>query len=385
MTGTTSSAVRTGRLVGVDVARGLALVGMMAIHVIPAENKDGTISWSELVFGGRSAALFATLAGVSLGLAYARSGRLTGPRLRQATAALWVRALLIGLMGLVLGYFDSGVAVILAYYSVLFVLAAPLLGVGNRALTAVAAVCATVMPVLVWLAVALLPGRDPANPTLAWLQRPLKLGGELLLTGYYPALVFMAYLAAGLLVARVGLRGARAAVRLVAAGAVLWLGGAALSRVLLAAGGADAIRASDPRFAGIDLADLIRRGGYGHVPNDTAWWLVSDGPHTSTPFDVAVTLGSSLVVLGLMLLLAPRAGRLLAPVAGAGSMTLTLYSLHVALLGTTWTDGLDPRVSWLLQVAAVLLIGWVWRARIGRGPLEGIVHGASAGAARAVS
>lgn len=45
MTGTTSTAVRTGPLVGVDVARGQALVGRMAVHVIPAENPDGTSPW----------------------------------------------------------------------------------------------------------------------------------------------------------------------------------------------------------------------------------------------------------------------------------------------------------------------------------------------------
>ena len=69
------------RLTGIDAARGLALIGLTAIHFLPAENEqthEATLSWT--LFSGDSAALFALLAGV--GLAFATGGR--GP------SAVWI-------------------------------------------------------------------------------------------------------------------------------------------------------------------------------------------------------------------------------------------------------------------------------------------------------
>ena len=66
------------RLVGIDAARGLALAGMMATHLLPAWNEttgDATLNW--ILFPGNAAALFALLAGV--GLALSTGGR-TDPR-----------------------------------------------------------------------------------------------------------------------------------------------------------------------------------------------------------------------------------------------------------------------------------------------------------------
>jgi hypothetical protein len=51
------------RLIGIDAARGLALIGLMAIHLFPSakENGEPTLAWN--LFSGDSAALFALLAG----------------------------------------------------------------------------------------------------------------------------------------------------------------------------------------------------------------------------------------------------------------------------------------------------------------------------------
>lgn len=53
----------SGRLVGVDAARGLALVGLMSVHVLPSSGDETTEpTWSHILFSGDSAALFALLA-----------------------------------------------------------------------------------------------------------------------------------------------------------------------------------------------------------------------------------------------------------------------------------------------------------------------------------
>ena len=60
------TATRQGRLVGLDVARCLALLGMVATHVLDARTPDGELATAQWLAGGRASALFAVLAGVSL-------------------------------------------------------------------------------------------------------------------------------------------------------------------------------------------------------------------------------------------------------------------------------------------------------------------------------
>ena len=66
------------RLLGVDVARALALIGMMSVHIFPAVGRDGSLHPAYLVAAGRSAALFATLAGVGLALTTGGTQRYAG-------------------------------------------------------------------------------------------------------------------------------------------------------------------------------------------------------------------------------------------------------------------------------------------------------------------
>ena len=63
MTGTSR-----GRLIGLDVARCLALLGMVATHVLDERTPGGDLTTAQWLAGGRASALFAVLAGVSLAL-----------------------------------------------------------------------------------------------------------------------------------------------------------------------------------------------------------------------------------------------------------------------------------------------------------------------------
>ncbi|MFD8816420.1 hypothetical protein ACFV23_34305, partial [Streptomyces sp. NPDC059627] len=69
----------TGRLVGIDLARGLAVFGMYAAHVGPDVTVGGPVGFLLETARGRSSALFALLAGFSLiiitGRAQPRYGR----------------------------------------------------------------------------------------------------------------------------------------------------------------------------------------------------------------------------------------------------------------------------------------------------------------------
>jgi hypothetical protein len=77
-----------------------------------------------------------------------------------------------------------------------------------------------------------------------------------------------------------------------------------------------------------------------------------------------------------MLLLARRYGSVLAPIAAAGSMTLTLYTAHVLFLNSPW-DVFEPTAGYVLQVLAVLGFAVAWRGAVGRGPLEAVAADAA--------
>ncbi len=61
-----------------------------------------------------------------------------------------------------------------------------------------------------------------------------------------------------------------------------------------------------------------------------------------------------------------------APLAAAGSMTLTFYTAHLLFINSDY-DIFSATTGYLVQVVAVLLIGLAWRATVGRGPLEMLV------------
>jgi uncharacterized membrane protein len=65
--------VPVARVGGVDVARGLALLGMFAVHVLPTFTGDGGPTTATVIAGGRSAATFVLVAGI--GLAFVSGGR----------------------------------------------------------------------------------------------------------------------------------------------------------------------------------------------------------------------------------------------------------------------------------------------------------------------
>lgn len=378
---------KAGRLIGVDATRGLALLGMMAVHALWAHDESGEVTWSYAVSAGRSAATFALLAGVGIAFVTRRRRVERGDR-RAAAASLAARAGVIGAVGLLLGGTDAGLAtVILAYYAVLFVLAIPAVFLSTRALIAVGATIAVVVPVLSHLVRPSLPDPADGNVSLAQLfQDPLGLLAQLTLTGLYPALPWMAYVCIGIAIGRMQLSSREVAVRLLAAGSALAVGAWVISSVLLGPLGGRAelyAAATGNGLTQTAVDDILVWGGDGSTPTDSWWWLATAAPHTTTPLDLAHTIGVATALLGGMLLLARRYGNVLTPIAAAGSMTLTLYTAHVLFLNSPF-DVFEATPSYLLQVIAALGFAVAWRAAVGSGPLEALAADAARSARRAV-
>jgi uncharacterized membrane protein len=375
----------TARLVGVDTARGIALIGMIAVHSLYESDTAGKATWSFAIFGGRAAATFAVLSGV--GIAFTTGRRRVGLTTARGTIlAMITRALVIGAVGLALGYGDAAKgAVILPYYAVLFLLAIPLVFLPSWAVAAIGVLVASGAPMLTHVLLPHLPAPTLDNPTVGYLvHHPLGLLSELLITGEYPALPWTAYLCAGLVIGRLTLSTLRAAIGLLGTGLVLAFGAAIASATLLNRyGGLAHIWAAQEgsRLTIPETTEMLTLGGDGTTPTSTWWWLAVNAPHTSTPFDLMGTTGAATALLGAMLLLghvtAPPVLRRvitigMAPLAVAGSMTLTLYTAHIAFIHSDY-DTYSPTNGYLLQVATALLMGLAWRATAGRGPLETLV------------
>lgn len=359
---------RSRRLVGVDAARGLALLGMMAAHLLERYDFDGNPTVYYPLVDGRPSALFAVLAGVGLALV---DGGSDGPHIpyRRMVGRTAVRALVILVIGLLLASLQAlPVAVILQYYALAFLLLAPLLRLPVPVLAAGGLLWLTVVPFVSHVV------RDSAELMGPGIQigmgqlvtTPLASLQDLFLTGYYPVLSWFGYLLVGAAVGRLTLRAARTAVGLCVAGVVLAVGAWLVSRVLLGTAGAQAALAEPDALTG--------RGPegpwFGTTPTSSFWWLAVDTPHTGTPPDLLGTTGSALLVLGLCLLLARTvAGWALLPLAAAGSMTLTLYTAHV-LTVTYYYPSLDPVVVWAAHAVVALVFATVWVFLFRRGPLE---------------
>ncbi len=369
------------------MARCLALLGMVATHVLADRDAQGGLTLGHAVAGGRASALFAVLAGVSLALMTGGREPVTGAARRAVSGGLAVRALLIALIGLLLGGLGSGLAVILTNYGLLFLLALAFVGLRPRTLFTLAGVWVVALPVLSQLLRPLLPERDFASPAFAHLADPGRLLSELLFTGYYPVLPWLAYLLVGLGLGRLDLRSRRTQGVVVATGALVAAVSLVGSRVLTGRQEVlEALLSDAPETTGPALLDQISGGMFGNTPTGGAWqWLLVVAPHSTTPFDLAHTIGAALLVIGVVLLvvgLLPEPGRVFAAVLfGAGTMTLTLYSLHVFTRSSpVWPA--NPTDSYLVQALMLLAIGSAHVAGGARGPLERLVGAASSRASQ---
>lgn len=361
---------RGARLLGIDLARAVALLGMMATHTMYLMDAAGNPLPVSLI-AGKAAALFAVLAGFSVELSTRRH-----ERWRDAAVSLAVRGALIALIGLLLSWLSASIAVVLVHYGVLFLLAPLFLRLPARWLGLLTALWLAVSPVVSHLirdAWAL--SRAAESPDITHLAEPGYLALSVLLTGYYPVLQWMGYLLVGLLLARLDWRSGSATAYAFIAGALGAAAAWASSQILLAQGGAEALERTAAGRGPSDWGSphLARHiSSHGTTPTDTWWWLATAGPHSSTTFDLVYTAGIAVAAIAACMLICRALGEstgVLMPLLAAGSMPLTMYALHVIMSG--FMD------LFLLQVAVLLVLAVLWRPDgEGPGPLESLVSGA---------
>lgn len=347
-----ASRAPSARIVGVDTARGLAVLGMFVAHLGMVRHTDflSPTGWFFLA-DGRPSALFAMLAGIGL-VFMTRSaqhdpGALAGQRHR-----IVLRALVLYVLGYGLILLGTPVAVILPAYAVLFVLATPFLRLRAGPLLAIAGVVFALMPQVLVLSRHAAYGAATPSGNLAILP-----GVAEIWSGYYPAITWIGYILVGVAIGRMDLRRRRTQVALAGIG----------SAVAVLAYGVGTI------------AEGAVPGRRGSLPFD----LVTIEDHANTTPEMVGNIAFAAAVLGVCLLATSWRPLqvVLHPISAAGAMSLSVYSMHIvyiAVLGvdSVWNPESNGPLIWL--VLATLTFAVLWQRFLGQGPLERLLRAAIA-------
>lgn len=336
------------RLEGVDVARALAMIGMLMVHVGPTRLESVAGQWYALPHG-RASVLFMLVAGVGISF-LAASRRVAAEGL--AGQLLW-RALLLFPLGLALQAMQDELNVILQTYALFFVLSIGLVRLHTSVLLLIGLVAFTLGPPLYLYGQMLDPdtfqrvGIGPNNPPGVMLH-------ALVFSGPYPLVTWIVPFLVGLWLGRCDLRSDVLRLRILLVGALVAGVAWGLHVVLFAWWG-------EPG-GGLRWADLADMKAHSQRP----LWLLN-------------ATGVAVAVLAVSLVAADRLGRALWPLVATGQLALTFYVLHLVVIAL-WRDELvfKQEVGPALLVAGAftglfMLFAVGWRRLFRKGPLESLL------------
>lgn len=349
------------RILGLDVARGLAILGMAGAHIGETGELDlfDPSTWTALVHG-RSSILFAVLAGVSVALMTGRSDLPDPARVPALRLNLVGRGAVIFIIGLVLEMFGTPIAVILTLYGLLYVAVIPFLRWRPAHLLLAAGALAVAGPPLLALVSAV---------TLY----PYGAGIGFVLYGSYPITVWMAFVLGGLALGRLRVERLDTAVVALGTGLGLMVIGYGLGAVGALAG----VRAQP-------VVETSAEAGWSGYPQALAdadplgavlASLFAVEPHSGGVAEILGSGGFVLVVIALCLLLAIPLRWVLLPIGALGSMPLSAYSLHVVSVALISGPGsfFQSNEFWAITAVVLILLAMAWSMFVGRGPLERLV------------
>ncbi|MGO2141558.1 MAG: heparan-alpha-glucosaminide N-acetyltransferase domain-containing protein [Leucobacter sp.] len=403
------------RYVGVDIARLLAVAGMMAAHLVATNAMNPTVSPFEQGAGelattlttGIAAPLFAVLGGLSAVFASRRA--LAAGRTGAAIGGVALRGAILILLGLALGYVVSPIVVVLVYYGVAMILAAPFVAARSWFVGLVALVVGVAGgPLNALLRQSLEVVEEAGSPSyLSLVEQPIETLRGVLVTGAYPAITWVVYLLVGMLVAR-ALISATSRKRLgKAALSIAGIGVAVATAATLVSNWALAnlamLGASVPEgLSPAQFATFLSGQQFGAPSSPDVWAQLIAAPHSGTPLDIARTVGIALAVIGLLVFMFDAAGtrtsRVTEVFRAAGAAPLTIYTLHIVVTGLLyaplmnnpeavlaagmpwWVSGV---AAWGVQFAGVIVLGIILSATGKRGPLEALTSGIVRGLTKA--
>ncbi len=333
------------RIVGLDVARAVAVLGMVAAHVGNSGERVANGGWSWLwVAGGRPSSLFAVLLGVTvsmmlLRMANVHPGSASALDARRVRIRLLVRAVILVALGVAMSALGTPVVVILTHLGVMLALTTIALRWRAR-----------------WLALASAVVVATGYFVVAAVQEQAQLRGiqdlpviSTLWYDFYPVLSWMGYVLAGMAVGKLHHTRAVRQVWILASGVALMIAGY---------GGGVTLGGTSP------LPDA--------ATGEPDWASVE--PHAYTPFEIAGNLGTALVVIAVCIAAGQSIPRALWPLAAAGSMALTLYVTHLFVIAIVGEDMVwEPTNEGMVWLCVGLItFACLWRWRFSQGPIEAV-------------
>ncbi len=411
------------RIMGLDVARALAVLGMVGAHIgsTPVLEIERIETWGSLVHG-RSSILFAVLAGVSIALMTGRT-RIPAPeRMPGLRLNLVGRGAAIFVIGLALELLGTPIAVILTVYGLLYVAAIPFLRWRISRLLIAAGVLAVLgPPLLAGLQVVTLGSSGP--------------GVELVVFGSYPITVWMAFVLAGMAIGRMPLDRVRTAAWMLLVGVVISVVGYLGLGVLgAAAATSETVEKSSVAGSSSWVEEELQEGIFGVPPEELDFtgmvcdsyvgqiscYVATDDegaakeikeneagpgepapgwagyphrvlqqypgvvitgqifavePHTGGVAEVLGSGGFAVAVIALCLLASRPLRWALVPLAALGSMPLTAYTGHIiAIVILAGPQSiLSDSAAWGWFSLVLVVAATLWAMFFGRGPLERLV------------
>ncbi|PRB67485.1 hypothetical protein CQ011_15435 [Arthrobacter sp. MYb213] len=366
---------KSSRLTGLDATRALAILGMFAAHIFDlfALDKSGTFSptFTGATANGRASVLFMVLAGVSLTL-FARSLERKGLTRKASVGVLVRRALVIAVLGLLIGPVNESIANILMHYGLLFLLLIPALYLPARALWVLSASWLVIAP-LVWRPLAAAEAAQPLghNPTFTDFTHPGLLLADLLVTGYYPLLIWIGFGLLGVAAGKLPLSQKKT---------VAWMGASSvvIAALSLLIGWLKILPwiTAIGTVAGIPRSQIFTvlvtgRAPSGNLDNflsETSYiWLPT--AHSGSMIFTIHAAACALALLAILLLVTSHLGYVGALLAAAGRAPLTLYIGHLVVLPMLQV-GLSAWVQWWTLCVLMLLTAMVLHHWGKTGPLE---------------
>lgn len=331
------------RVVGLDVARGLAILGMIIVNVGPVP-ATSLLHRLYLFPYGRASILFVTIAGLGMGYL------LTNRRHRLWSDLLW-RVLLLFTLGLVLQTMTDRVSIILQIYAALFLLAPLLWQLPSRALVVLTASALVLGPGLIVYHEIVHPWHK-GMLGVSLTTPPDDLLYSMALSGPYPLASWTVPFIVGLLLARIDLRQARTTRRMIVWGAVAAVGGVAVSLTNYAILG---------ERADTGPLRLLTGVAHGQMP----LWLIS-------------SVGGAVLIIGVCLRWQTGATRVRGLLADTGRFAFTAYVLHVVVLALIKpADGFTLGTGILVTVALSMVVvgsAALWSKSRRPGPFEWLLR-----------
>ena len=341
--------LRSGRILGIDVARSIAMFGMVIAHYVWADGSGTLLDMVASATRGRAMPLFVMLGGVGVAILTSRS---TAP-----DRALLIRAAILFPFGVVLQEATTFIAIILQAYALFFVAAVLLRRLPTSALIGTAVAVALAGS---WTSQIFVPNPVSWPGPTELLSVPDVVAWSLLFDGFYPFFPVGAFFIFGMILGRVDLGSTEVAKHLAIWGSVVGFG-----TLFVASAAIDVFNVDrglfDATATEFQLTRLLNTEGHA----DMLAWVVS-------------ATGTSAAVLGVSLLITPVLGRVASPSVALGRLALTFYVVQAVLVRVTP----HPRETGLGQeftTAMIIYFGFmafafVWTQSYRSGPFEALLR-----------